>query len=117
MAPQQGETEQWATRIADAVRAEFTQRPMDITLQSVQALSSQSVEVVYSWPGEDTLRGIRLDLTSVERASERIRTSSAGELAFDLVVIGMQEPRAIEDFTEPDAKGIRWLPTQEWLDP
>lgn len=119
VAASDGGTGQWAAQFADAVRAEFTQRAQqtEITLRSVEAVSLQAVEVVYAWPGEDTLRGIRLDLSSVERASERIRTSSVGELAFDVVLAGMMEPRAIEDFAEPDASGIRWLPAHEWLDP
>jgi hypothetical protein len=103
MEAEQGDSGEWATRIADAVCAEFTRRRTYTTLQSIQAVSSEAVEVVYSWPGEDTLRGIRLDLSSVGRASERIRATTAGELAFDLVLVGMEEPRPVEDFTEPDA--------------
>ena len=90
---------------------------MYVTLQSVQVVTPSCVEIVYWWPGEDTLRGIRLDVSSMESASERIRTSSVDELAFDLVAIGMQEPRRIEEFTHPDENAIRWLPTETWLDP
>lgn len=90
---------------------------MHVTLQSIRAVTPRRVEVVYRWPGEDNLRGIQLDLSSVEGASERIRNSTVDELAFDLVVIGLEEPRRIEEFTDSDENGIRWLPTEEWLDP
>ena len=66
--------------------------------------------------GRDTRRGIGLDMTSVQSGSKRIRTSTIDELAFDLVAIGTEEPRRSEEFPDPDENGIRWLPTEEWLD-
>lgn len=112
-----GEGPDWATRVANEVRLQYADGPREMGLQSVRATSPQAVEVIYSWPGEETLRGIRLHLASVEAASWRIRASTAGELAFDLVAVGMQEPRPLEEFSEPDENGIRWLPTSAWLDP
>lgn len=85
-------------------------------MHSVQADRRDVVDVVYSWPGEATRRGLRLDLAFVERAPERIRVSTPEELAFDLVVIGILEPRSPDEFQEADANGIRWLPARAWLE-
>lgn len=106
----------WASQVVEAVRGHCAQRRMRATLVSVHIGPSQLVEVVYSWPGERGLRGIRFDPGSVQR-TERGPGSTAGELAFDVVLVGIEEPRTVEDFSEPDADGVRWLPIEEWLGP
>lgn len=115
-------SEDWASQIAAAVRSELRDRAATqwlhcIELQSVHAASPTAVEVVWACAGRDALRGLRLLQRDVRAASERIRESDPRELAFDLVLVGMQEPRASEEFTAPDADGVRWLPVEAWLDP
>lgn len=122
MESRQDGAEDWASQIADAVRSELrdraaTQRLHGIELQSVQAVSPTAVEVVWACRGGDGFRGLRLLQGDVRSASLRIRESDPRELAFDLVVVGMREPRSNEEFTAPDAEGIRWLPVEAWLDP
>lgn len=117
-----GEAQGLAVHLADAVRSELShraarQRLHGIEVRSVRAVSSSTVEVVWSCADENALRGLRLQRSDVRSSSTRIQQSDPKELAFDLVLVGVQEPRAREEFTAPDGDGIRWLPTDAWLDP
>jgi hypothetical protein len=51
-----------------------------------------------------------------EPGPERIRDSTIEELAFDLILLGVCEPRSMNEFLPPDDNGIAWMPTDRWLD-
>lgn len=110
------EQSDWASQLSAAVRSQFGARPRTVELYSVTAASSEVVEIVHSDPAGRGLRGIRIDQTSVLSARERISESSIDELAFDLVCIGMEEPKPEEDFLPPDDHGVTWLRLDRWLD-
>lgn len=104
----------WAGSVAAAVRVQCGQRP-GLVLERVDVVSPEVVEVIYRWPEDVIRRGLRLSLNDVEQ-SERMRGSTPGEVAFDLVRIGMQEPRPVEELSSPDAAGVHWLPASAWID-
>ncbi len=106
----------WADRLASAVRDQMAKQDADREIHSVQAISDAAVEIVFSIPGERMLRGIRTDLSWVEAASGRIKGSSVEELAFNLVQLGVLEPRSIHELTAEDNAGVRWLATENWLE-
>jgi hypothetical protein len=106
----------WADRLASAVLAQMARQNTDREIHSVRAVSATAVEIVFSVPGEGTLRGIRLDLSWVEAASGRIEGSTIEELAFNIVHLGVLEPRSIHEFTVEDTAGVRWLSTENWLE-
>ena len=97
-----------------------------IPVHSVRATSPEVVEVIYSsrLVGPDgvthytdpDLKGIRIDFASVQAASQPIRESSIDELASHLILLGIEEPRPLEEFLPPDSNGVRWLPLDRWLD-
>ncbi len=70
---------------------------------------------MYFASGESELRGIRISADVIRSAPDRIRVSSVDELAFDIVVMGMCEPRPLSEFLAPDASGVRWLSMSRWL--
>lgn len=92
----------WASQLSAAVRSLFGAKPRAIELYSVKAASSEVVEIVHSDAGGWRRRGIRIDQSSVLSARERIIDGSIDELAFDLVCIGMEEPKPEDDFVPPD---------------
>jgi hypothetical protein len=117
MGAEQHAADDWATTLAASVRSMLAGRRMWITVHSIQTVSSDEVQIVFSSPDDATLRGVRLDRQAVAAASERVRTSTLDELAFDVVLLGLEEPRSMGDYGEPDEHGVRWLPMVEWLDP
>ena len=106
----------WASRLAKAVASQLAERAREVQVHSIRATSPEVVEVIYTDSLGTDLKGIRLDLGSVRSGPERIRESSIDELAFDLVLLGLCEPRPIDEFLPPDSDGIRWLPVHRWLD-
>lgn len=110
------EQSDWATQLSAAIQSQFGARPRTVELYSVRAVSPNVVEIIHSDPGGRGVRGIRIDRTSVLSARERISDSSIVELAFDLVYIGMEEPKPEEDFLPPDLDGVTWLRLARWLD-
>ncbi len=107
----------WAERLARAVALRLTKDgPEEITLFAADAVSSQTMQVVYAKASDSILRGIRLGSADLRYASARIQASTIEELAFDLVVLGIGEPRPEEEFLPADADGIRWLPASRWTD-
>lgn len=105
----------WAARLVTAVLEQSAERTTELQLRSVQAVAPDAVELIFFVPGDVNPRGVALDASFVESASERVRSSTIDELAFDVITLGILEPRTIEDFTPPDNKGVRWLPAQQWL--
>jgi hypothetical protein len=106
----------WASRLAAAIERELAKRPGVVQLRSIRATSSEEVEVVYSDGFHPGLRGIRIGLDAIRSAPQRIRVSSVGELAFDIVTTGTHEPRPTDDFLAPDANGVSWLSLSRWFD-
>ena len=88
---------------------------LTVHVHSIKATSPEVVEVVYSDFTDTGLKGIRIDLGSARSGSERIRLSSIHELAFDLIHLGMLEPRSLDEFLPPDSNGVSWLPLHRWL--
>ena len=106
----------WASRLAYAVAHILPESRSSVLVHSIKVLSSEAIEVIYSYSMDRDLRGIRIDSASVRSASERIRTKSIDELAFYLIHVGMDEPRPKDDFLPADSNGVRWLPLHQWLD-
>lgn len=82
----------------------------------VRPVADDVLEIVFSAPGDDDERGIRLDRRTIEAARGRLTQSSLDEIAFDVVTMGIGEPRSAEEFTDLDAEGVRWLPLADWLE-
>src|SRR4051794_6949297 len=106
----------WASRVVDAVNTQFHEEKALVELVLVTAPTPVSIELVFKHPGDVHLRGMRLNVEAVRQGPERIRESSVDELAFDLIHMGICEPRALREFLPPDKNGIAWLPIDEWLD-
>ena len=73
------------------------------------------LEVVFSGPGDNDLRGIRLDRQVLDAATGRLMQHTLEEIAFDVVYLGICEPRNIAAFNAADANGVRWLPLSDWI--
>jgi hypothetical protein len=97
------------------VEAQLSGRTTTVAVHSVRPISDDVLEIVFSVPGEDDARGIRLDRRVIESSGGRLMQSSLDEIAFDVVAMGICEPRRLEDFRETDAAGVRWLPLSDWL--
>jgi hypothetical protein len=41
--------------------------------------------------------------------------STLDEIAFDVVLVGICEPRHIAEFGAADRTGVRWLPLSDWI--
>lgn len=106
----------WASRLAAAIALELSARPAISQLLSITATSPQEIEVIYSDVADSEVRGIRVSADLVRSAPPRLRDSSVDELAFDIVTMGICEPRPPEDFLPPDANGVRWLWLPGWLE-
>ena len=107
----------WADRLRAAILDQIARHEDDdVKVELVRSVSGTAVEIIFSVPGEVTLRGIRLDSSWAEKASGRLKGSDAEELAFNAVHLGVLEPRSIEEFTVEDRAGVRWLATENWLE-
>jgi hypothetical protein len=106
----------WAPCLATAIASKLAERTWEVRVRSVKVAARDVVEVIYTDSLDADPKGIRLDLGSVRLGPERIRALSIDELAFDLIYLGMCEPRSIEDFLPPDSDGVRWLPAHQWLE-
>jgi hypothetical protein len=106
----------WADRLTAAILDQITGQDMDSNIKSVRSVSGTAVEIIFSVPGEVTLRGIRLNFSWSEKASGRLKGSTPEELAFNAVHLGVLEPRSIDEFTVEDRAGVRWLSTENWLE-
>ena len=106
----------WADRLTAAILDQMARQDVGRDVKSVRSVSAAAVEIIFSVPGEVTLRGIRLDFSWAEKASGRLKGSTAEELAFNAVHLGVLEPRSIDEFTVEDRAGVRWLSTENWLE-
>ena len=102
----------WADHLAAAILARLAREDSDEEIHSVRAVFGTAVEIVFSVPGEVTLRGLRVDLACAESASGRLEGSTPEEIAFSVVHLGILEPRSIDEFTMEDKDGVRWLSTE-----
>ena len=89
---------------------------MGPTVHSIRPVTDDVLEVVFSWPGDDDLRGMRLDRKAFDTATGRLMHHTLDEIAFDVVNMGIIEPRRIAEFGATDAAGVRWLPLSEWIE-
>lgn len=86
------------------------------TLHSIRPVADDVLEVVFSMLGDDDLRGMRLDRKVFDAAAGRLMHSSLEEIAFDVVSMGICEPRRREEFGAADTTGVHWLRLSEWLE-
>lgn len=107
----------WSSSLVATFGKELAPYISDVPqVHSVTATSPEEVEIIFSDPtGRPGLRGIRLNSDQVRAAGWRVRTATASNLAFDIVHMGIGEPRALEEFSPPDADGVRWLDIPQWL--
>src|SRR5580700_2128051 len=107
----------WSSQLADAVRALLTSRDLGApTVHSMRPVTDDVLEVVFSWPHDDDLRGMRLDRKVFDAATGRLVGSTLEEIAFDVVYMGICEPRPIEEFGAADTTGVRWLRLSDWIE-
>jgi hypothetical protein len=104
----------WSAHLAAAIASQCEEEP-EVHLQSADAKSADVVEVIYSVASGPGLLGVRIDAASFQSGPELLRSRTVGELAFYVLHIAMLEPRSTDEFTPPDASGIRWLPMSRWL--
>jgi hypothetical protein len=86
------------------------------TVRSIRPVTDDVLEVVFSGPDGDDRRGMRLDRTVLDAATGRLLGHTLEEIAFDVVYMGICEPRSIEEFGVADATGVRWLPLSDWIE-
>ena len=109
-------TSTWSSQLADAVRAKLAGTTVAPTVHSIRPVADDMLEVVFSGPGDDELRGMRLDKKVFDAATGRLMGNTLEEIAFDVVYMGICEPRGIEEFGAADATGVRWLPLSDWIE-
>ena len=88
---------------------------MPPAFHSIRPVTDDVLEVVFSWLGDDDLRGLRLDRNVLDVATGRLMNHTLEETAFDVVSLGIREPRDIAEFRAPDTKGVRWLSLSDWI--
>ncbi|MEX0665749.1 MAG: hypothetical protein WD598_13415 [Acidimicrobiia bacterium] len=88
----------------------------EVTVHSIRPVGDDVLEVVFSVPFDTHRRGIRLDRNTVEAARGRLMHSSLEEIAFDVVSMGIREPRPLAEFHSADTAGVHWLKLAEWLE-
>lgn len=106
----------WSSELAEAVATLLSRRATPVAVLSVRPISDDVLEIVFSVPGDDDARGIRLDRRIIESSGGRLTQSSLDEIAFDVVAMGICEPRRLEEFRQADTAGVRWLPLSDWLE-
>jgi hypothetical protein len=106
----------WSSQLAEAVATQLSRRATAVTVHSIRPVSDHVLEIVFSVRGDDDLRGIRVERTVIESSDGRVMQSSLDEIAFDVVAMGICEPRRLEEFCEADTAGVRWLPLSDWLE-
>lgn len=84
-------------------------------MRSIRPVTDDVLEIIFSWPDDDDLRGMRLDRKVFDAATGRMMGSTLDEIAFDVVLMGICEPRDIAEFHAADRTGIRWLPLSDWI--
>ncbi len=109
-------TTSWAAQLAAAVWANQATGGVPVILHRVTPISDGVLEVVFYGGADVTLFGLRLEREVLEAATGRLMGCSVEELAFDVVTLGIREPRARESFFPEDAGGVRWLPLSDWID-
>jgi hypothetical protein len=109
-------TPPWSSRLADAVRAELARAGWTPTVHAIRPVTDDVLEVVFSGSRDgNDLRGIRLDRRALDAATGRLQGHTLEETAFDVVYLGISEPRNMAAFDAPDASGVRWLPLADWI--
>lgn len=106
----------WSSAVVAAVDKESAHaRSDEPQVHSLTATSPDDVEIVFShsW-GPPGRRGIRLHRDHV-RAAGWLGEIPADHLAFYIVHTGIREPRRLDEFSPPDADGVRWLDVPQWL--
>lgn len=106
----------WATVLRAHIIREYSKRSETSELYAVRVISDDEIAIVFADGPNRPLKGIRLDRQAVRSGPERIRVSSLSEIAFDLVVMGICEPRLARYFLPPDEEGISWMSAERWLD-
>ena len=106
----------WSSQLAQEVTAQLSRRTTTVAVHSVRPISDDILEIVFSVPGDDDARGIRVDRRVIESTDGRLMQSSLDEIAFDVVAMGICEPRRLDEFREVDTAGVRWLPLSDWLE-
>ena len=105
----------WALALANAVAAQLGRMTVTARVRWIRPTADDVLEVVFSAPGDNELRGLRVDRQTLEAATGRLAQSSLDEIAFDVVTMGIDEPRPIEEFCVADTSGVRWLRLSDWL--
>ncbi len=105
----------WALQLADAIAETVARQCRPVPLCSVRVVGDDALEITFSTPYDTDLHGMRVDRKVIETIPSRLMSSSLGEIAFDVVTMGICEPRRNEEFCEADESGVRWLPFLTWL--
>jgi hypothetical protein len=106
----------WSSELVTEIEHQLQRTTGLPPVHSVAARSPDEVEIIFWAPTETPgLRGIRLSRDQVRGAGWRIRESTIGELAFNIIHLGIDEPRALDEFSPPDPHGVRWLDIPPWL--
>jgi hypothetical protein len=106
----------WSSQLASAVTALLAHETWTPTVHSMRPVTDDVLEIVFSWPDDDDLRGMRLDRKVFDAATGRLMGSTVDEIAFDAVLMGICEPRDMAEFGAADTTGVRWLPLSDWIE-
>lgn len=108
----------WADQVVDATEDEGRREHLQghVGHLAATATSDSSVEVVFALAGDGRLRGLRLDVDMLRTGPELLRDRTPDDIAFYLVQVGVCEPKADDEFLQPDEHGVAWLRMDRWLD-
>ncbi len=102
----------WSWRLAVAVVQHAAGRP-HVRVLSLALPSADEFEVTFVPVGGSGPLGIRLDRRVLDAGSSRLSGASVDELAFDVVVLGLVEPRG-DGAGDPASPVVRWLSLDDW---
>lgn len=113
-----GRTQAWAQQVVESLSSiisDHAVRRSGISVHAVRAPAPDVIEVLYSWAGDEDIRGIRLEESALRNGSEFVRTMAPLDVATYLKHVGICEPRSIDEYKPADPNQIRWLPFDAWL--
>lgn len=104
----------WSWQLAQNVVNIAAGRP-HVRVLSLALPSQEEFEVTFLPVGGAELVGIRLERGALLAKGSRLASSTVEEVAFDVVLLGLLEPRP-DLSPSSGSEGVRWLHLEEWAE-
>ncbi len=106
--------EWWSWRLAMAIVARAETR-VEVRILGLCVASPTELEITFLPVGARRAAGIRLSESDLRAAGSRLSDVDVEQLALDVVVIGLAEPREVEP-GRLGGGGVQWLGLTDWAE-